>query len=350
MADAPRVPEIRITEPMSQARNLSALMTNLENFVHVARVGSVSRAAQELFISQPALTARLHALEAEVGNALFLRTRRGMRLTDAGKAFLPYAERALLAAEEGLRQVQETADRSSGSLIVGATPSVSATILPSALLRVRDAFPATRFGVRTGHSEQIVDLVLRDEVHVGIVRDLRHPDLDCAPLFDDELILVVTSAHQFAAHGQVEVRALAQEHLVLFDRTSSYQELTNSLFSGAGVTPRSIIELDNIDAARRMVQAGLGVAILPMSSVADDLREGTLVRVAIAEGGPLLRRYVSIRRRDSPSTDEREEFLLKVIRELGSAAARTKPARARQRPERTPVRQTGQRAHGRADR
>lgn len=315
-------------------------MTNLENFVQIARIGSVSRAAQELFISQPALTARLHALEAELGEALFLRTRRGVRLTEAGKAFLPHAERALQAAADGMRAVQEAGLGVAGSLIVGATPAVSATVLPAALRQVHEAFPATRLSVRTGHSEQIVELVLREEVRVGVVRELRHPDLERVPLFDDELVFVVAPAHPFAALVRIEIGALSQEQLVLFDRTSSYHELTSVLFRGAGVTPRSIIELDNIDAARRMVQEGVGVALLPLSSVARDLEDASLVRVPIADTSPVRRRYVAIRRRDALPADQREELFVRAMQELGSVASRTKAPRPRRRPERGAVPRT----------
>ena len=314
---------------MTDRRNLPALMTNLENFLEVARIGSVSRAAAELFMSQPALTARLHALEAELGQQLFLRTRRGVRLTEAGIAFLPYAERAVRAAAEGLRAVEEAGVGAAGSLIVGATPSISATVLPAALRRVRTAFPATRLSVRTGHSEQIVELVLREEVRVGVVRDLSHPEIERQHLFDDELVFVVASAHRFAKLEAIQFAALRDEQLVLFDRTTSYHELTGGLFRGGGASPDSIIELDNIDAARRMVQEGFGVALLPLSSVANDLHEGSLVRVPIADATTIRRTYIAIRRRDSRPANEREVLFVSALRDLGASSTYRGGARDR---------------------
>lgn len=333
---------------MKIRRDLPALMANLEHFLAVARVGNVSRAAHELSIGQPALTARLHALEAQVGQTLFVRTRRGVRLTQAGKAFLPHAERALQAAEDAANAAEEAASGLAGSLVVGATPSVSATVLPAALRRVREAFPATRLSVRTGHSEQIVELVLREEVGVGVVRELRHPDLEPIPLFDDELVLVVAPTHRFAGLDGILVAALRDEQLVLFDRTSSYNELTSTLFGGAGIAPSSLIELDNIEAARRMVQEGIGVALLPMSSVAGEVREGSVVRVRITDAPPVRRRYVAIRRRDSAAADGREDLFINAVREFGSAAAgpgasppRARSGAARARGRSAPGRGTG---------
>src|ERR671931_1632233 len=97
-------------------------LTQVEGFVEVARQGNLSRAAEALFVTQPALTARLQALEAELGTRLFLRSRRGMELTDAGRAFLPYAERALLALSDGSELVAELGRGMAGGRTPRAAP------------------------------------------------------------------------------------------------------------------------------------------------------------------------------------------------------------------------------------
>src|SRR5689334_5962064 len=109
------------------------LLAQVEGFVEIARQRNLSRAADVMHVTQPALTARLQALEEEVGTPLFVRGRRGMALTDAGRAFLPYAERALEALDEGAGLLTELARGGTGELVLGAAPAVSAYVLPALL-------------------------------------------------------------------------------------------------------------------------------------------------------------------------------------------------------------------------
>jgi DNA-binding transcriptional LysR family regulator len=285
--------------PTDDARRVTVLLAQVEGFIEVARHGNLSRAAAALFITQPGLTARLQSLETELGEALFTRTRRGMELTDAGRAFLPYAERAVGSLEGGRELVAGIHRGSSGELVLGAAPAVSTYVLPGVLVRYATAHPSVRLVVRTGHSEEIVEMALRDEIAVGLIREIRHPRIESVPLYDDELVFVVTPAHPFAAAGRIGLEELSGDRLILFDRTSSYYELTNSMLREAGVAPQGVIELDNIEAAKKMVENGLGVALLPRTAIAAELAAGSLRAVTILGALPIRRRIVAIRRRDA---------------------------------------------------
>ena len=274
------------------------LLAQLSAFVEVARSGSVSRAADTLFVTQPALTARLQRLEDDLGASLFVRTPRGMRLTEAGDAFLPYAVRALETLADGRQLVNAFERGGAGRLALGAAPAVSTYVLPSLLKRFALGHPRVQMSVRTGHSEEILELVLRERVDLGLVRALRHPDIESTPLYEDELVLVVEPGNELAARGRIELAELGDEQLILFDRTSSYTELTNALFRGAGVVPLGVMELDNIDAAKKMVQQNFGVALLPQTAVAEELAAGTMRQVEITDAAPVRRQIVAIRRRD----------------------------------------------------
>src|SRR3712207_6199263 len=116
-------------------------LPQIEGFVEVSRRGSVSRAADALAITQPALTVRLRGLEEELGQPLFVRAARGVRLTDAGRAFLPYAEQALAALSSGRSAVGELGAGDAGELVIGAAPAVSTYVLPSVLVRFAERFP-----------------------------------------------------------------------------------------------------------------------------------------------------------------------------------------------------------------
>jgi DNA-binding transcriptional LysR family regulator len=275
------------------------LLAQITAFVEVARRRSVSRAAEALFVTQPALTARLQGLERELGARLFVRTSRGMKLTGAGGAFLPYAVRALGALADGRMQVNALERGGAGRLGIGAAPAVSTYVLPALLKRFALSHPRVEVSVRTGHSEEVLALVLGEEVDVGLVRALQHRDITSTPLYEDRLILVVDPSHPFAASGRIRLGAIAGEQLILFDRTSSYHHLTSALFRGAGVSPAGVMELDNIDAAKKMVEQGFGVALLPHTSVVDEVAAGRLTEVAIQGTEPVRRQIVAVRRKDA---------------------------------------------------
>jgi DNA-binding transcriptional LysR family regulator len=286
------------------------LLNQIAAFIETAERQSVSRAAEALFISQPALTARLKALEADLGARLFVRTPRGMRLTDAGSAFLPYAVRALETLTDGRMQVNALERGGAGRLVIGAAPAVSTYVLPPLLKRFSEGYPRVSISVRTGHSEEILDLVLREQATLGLVRALQHPDILSTPLYEDRLVLVVDRSHPFAKAGRIGMKDLADEQLVQFDRTSSYRDLTSALFVTAGVSPGGRMELDNIDAAKKMVEQGFGVALLPQTSVTDELEAGTLAEVEIVDAAPVRRKIVAITLRDAgPPAGHAKAFL-----------------------------------------
>ena len=278
------------------------MLPQIEAFLEVARHQNLSRAAEALFLSQPTLTARLQSLEAFLGERLFVRTRRGMRLTEAGEAFLPYAEHALRALADGRERLGELRRGVAGRLVLGAPPTVSTYTLPALLARFSAAHPGVRLAVKTGTSEEILDMVLHDQVQLGIIRALANQEIETIPLYTDTLVLIAGPGHRLARSPtgrQARMADLAGEVLVLFGRSSSYLEFTTATFRQAGVLPGSVLELDNIEAAKKMVERGLGVSLVPASTVAGELAAGTLARIELVDAAPARRQIVAVRRRDA---------------------------------------------------
>src|SRR5690348_184970 len=274
-------------------------LMQVEGFLEVARRGSVSRAAEALFITQPTLTARLQGLERELGTPLFLRTPHGMPLTDAGRAWIPYAERALRALVDGRVALAQVMTASAGHLMFAAAPSVSTYVLPELLERFVAAHPRVEVSVRTGHSEDVVELVLRDEVQIGLGRTIRHPDLELRPFHTEDMVLVTAPEHPFTKRPSVTMAEVAGQKLIMFDRTSSYYEIAQGAFLSSGVSLRGLMELDSIEAAKKMVERGLGVALLPGSAVAREVQGGTLCVVKMKDAPPMQNTIVAFRRRDA---------------------------------------------------
>jgi DNA-binding transcriptional LysR family regulator len=271
----------------------------VEGFLEVARRGSVSRAAEALFITQPTLTARLHSLERELAAKLFLRTPRGMRLTEAGHAWVPFAERAMRALAEGRDALEQVMTASAGHLMIGCAPAVSTYVLPGLLEKFVAAHPKVEVSVRTGHSEDIVELVLRDEVQLGLGRAIKHPELELRPFHKEELVLVCSPEHAFARRRAVTMAEVTNEKLIMFDRTSSYYEITQSAFLSARAKLRRYMELDSIEAAKKMVERGLGVAFLPRTAVIREVEAETMGRVRVRDAPSMYNSIAAFRRRDA---------------------------------------------------
>jgi DNA-binding transcriptional LysR family regulator len=285
------------------------LYRQVECFLAVARLGNVSRAAEEMYLTQPTLTARLKGLEEEVGDQLFVRTSRGMRLTEAGREFLPYAERMVGGFEEARRRLAELRGAAGGRLVLGASPGVGTYALPGLLERFSAAYPNVSVTVRTGHSEEILQMTLREDVQLGLTRAMSHPDVESLQLYQDELVLVVDPGHRFTATGSATLGEVGGEQIILFDRDSSYNEQTRTLFRDAGIRELRTMELDNIEAAKRMVEHRLGVAFLPRTAVVRSVASGNLAMVGVDDAPEMSRSIVALKRRDVPPTGPVSAFL-----------------------------------------
>jgi DNA-binding transcriptional LysR family regulator len=298
-----------------------AMLPQIEAFLEVARRQNLSRAAEALFVSQPTLTARLQSLESSLGEQLFIRNRRGMRLTEAGETFLPFAEHAMRALADGRERLGELRRGVAGRLVLGAPPTVSTYTLPDLLARFSAAHPKVRLAVKTGTSEEILEMVLHDQVQLGIIRSLAHQEIESVPLYTDALVLIAGPGHRLAGPrtgGQARLADLAGEVLVLFGRSSSYLEFTTATFRQAGVLTGSVLELDNIEAAKKMVERGLGVSFVPASTVAAELAAGTLTRIELVDAAPVRREIVAVRRIDAGRPSGATAVFLEMLAELPS--------------------------------
>ena len=272
----------------------------LEAFLEAADRGSFRRAAEALYLSQPSVSARVQALEDEVGVALFHRTARGVRLTDMGRTFLPFAQRSMDTLQRG-REVLESVRQASAGILNMATARVIGTyVLPNVLQEFQRLYPETNLHIKVGGSSEVLQMVVDEEVQLGLARFMQHPDVDALHLYDEEAVLVVHPSHPFAKGGVASMYEVAQEPLILYDpgdRGSSYFQFINRVCRDAGVTPKIEMNLDSVEAAKNMVELGLGVSFLPRSAVRRELESDSLSLVSLSEVLPvLLPTYVLLRR------------------------------------------------------
>jgi len=293
-------------------------LTQVETFVEVARLGSVTRATESLVVSQPTVTRRLSALESELGVQLFVRTSTGVRLTAAGRAYLPYAERVIAAAADGNREVSDLRRRAGGTLVVGTTHGFSTTVLPLALSRLRSAHPSLRLVLKTRVPDAILDLVLRGEVALGIVQHVEHPELQTIDLYEAPLVVATLPSDPLARAGHVRLRDLDAAPVIF--EASTRDDASRSYLRADGIESREAVHIDTVEGAKRMVEEGLGVAILPLASIAAEVDAGRLVALAIDDPVPP-QRVAAIRRVDEGRIPESVRALIAIVREIGAARA-----------------------------
>ncbi|WBL37515.1 LysR family transcriptional regulator substrate-binding protein [Tepidiforma flava] len=151
------------------------------------------------------------------------------------------------------------------------------------LKKFRELRPRVHIHLATGQTEDIIDSLLAGDFHVAVTRLAQHPEIQSLHLYNDDLALVVPPDHPFAEKGRVSIAEAGRQPFLFFERGSSYHSLVYSMFLRAGVVPESVMELDDMETTKHMVEAGLGVAILPVVSFERERERGTLARVEIRE-------------------------------------------------------------------
>jgi len=306
----------------------------VETFLAVGTFGGFRRAAEALRVTQPAVSARIKALEQSLGVALFERRPGGPVLSAAGRALRPHAEQLVRAVALARQAVHELRPSSAGALQIAAALSICTYLLPDVLKRFQAQRSNVMITVRSGHSKEVLEMVLREEAEIGLARSLHHPSVETLSLRDDPLILVAQRAHHPARLAPARLAEVADRPLVFFDRGSSDWTLTHGLFRRAGLVPNVVLEVETIETAKRMVARGLGLAFLPHIAVAHELRRGTLVGIEVADAEPLTRSLDVIHSRRRPLGPEALAFLRALrsaVGEVGRPGGRSSRRRPRRR-------------------
>jgi DNA-binding transcriptional LysR family regulator len=293
-------------------------IVQLETFLAVATSGGFHRAAAALHVSQPAVSARIHALEDSLGTRLFERGPGNFSLSLAGKILRSHAEQLLRQVAVARQAVHELRPTSGGALPIAASLSICTYLLPEVLKKYQTDHPDVVVSVRSGNSAQVLKMVLEGEVDFGVARSLHHPEVETVTLREDPLLLVGHARHPAVARRKVTLEQLESLPLIAYDRGSSDWTLMNGLFRRVGLLPNIVLEVETIETCKRMVLRKLGVAFLPLIAVHEELRNRKLVALEITDAETLRRSLdVIVPRRHPLSHSARQ--LLERLREAARA-------------------------------
>lgn len=288
-------------------------LTPLRYMIAIAEAGHMTRAAETLGVTQPALSAMLKKLEQEVGAELLHRTGRGVEPTEAGHVFLEHAREAVRRADEAANAVREMVGLERGSIRLGGGATAITYILPAVVSAFRREHPHLRFYIREAGSRAVADSVRSGELDLGIVTLPLHvtgaDDLFTTALVRDELRLIVPPEHALAGRKGFRWRDLEGESMVAFEAGTAVRELIDHASASEGAF-NIVMELRSIESIKQMVHAGIGVGFVSRFALGQE--EGLSCRDA-----RLTRELAIVRRRDrvpSPAAAAFERVLLEGVR------------------------------------
>jgi DNA-binding transcriptional LysR family regulator len=255
-------------------------LRQLEVFLAVAREKSFSLAAKKIHSSQPTLSEHVSELETELGKQLFFRRgrRRVVTVTEAGRVFAEFAERAISAIEDGCQALADLDGLTHGSLLIGASTTPGLYVLPKIIAAFRTKYPGVDVKLQIANSQAIEGRVRERELDLGIVggHALR-PGEECLTAgMRDELVLIVAPGHAWARRRDIAPDSLADQPLLVREDGSATRSVTERALQRARVKFSVAMELDHTEAIKQGVMAGLGVAFVSLYSVRGEMATGRL--------------------------------------------------------------------------
>ncbi len=265
----------------------------LRVFRSVAAHLNFSRAAQELLLTQPAVTQQIKALEQELGAPLFDRAGGRIALTAGGRALLPFALQLKALGEEAEAAVAAASGQHAGELALGASQTIAQYLLPGLVASFLREHPQVRVTVRTGNSREMLQALLAREVHLALIEGPeQRKDVHLEPFMEDHMVLVVPAGHPWAGR-EIEPGSLREQPLLMREVGSGSRRVVEQALAAAGLRMKDLtlgLELDSTEGLLSAVEAGLGLTFVSRWAVRNQLALGTL-KLARVRDLALARRF-----------------------------------------------------------
>ncbi|MDQ2833915.1 MAG: LysR substrate-binding domain-containing protein [Acidobacteriota bacterium] len=262
-------------------------------FRTVAHHLNFSRAAEELLLTQPAVTQQIKALEEEFGVALFDRSGGRIALTPGGAALVPLAEQMKTLSEEAIAVVAAAYGQQAGELALGASQTIGQYLLPSLIAGFLKSYPKVRVTAISGNTDEVIEALLRHTIQLALIEGPAHrKDLHVESFMEDFLVLVVPAAHEWAGQ-EVDPAALRTEPLLGREFGSGSRRVVEQALEGVGLRAKDLtlgMEFDSTEGLLSAVEAGLGITFVSRWAVRNQLSLGTL-KLAHVKGLKLSRRF-----------------------------------------------------------
>lgn len=249
-------------------------ISGLQAFISVAEKGSFSEAAEVLFITQPAVSKRIAALESELNNRLFDRIGRKIQLTEAGLALLPRAQTIISEVHDSQRAIRNLSQQVGGQLSIGTSHHIGLHRLPPVLRHYNQSYSQVELDMQFLDSEQACKAVLHGDLELGIVTlpPNNTDPLTLVPLWNDPLHIVASDEHPLAQQQNVQLSALADHSAILPARGTFTREVIEKMLQPADIQLQVRLSTNYLETIRMMVEIGLGWSILPETMIGKGVR------------------------------------------------------------------------------
>ncbi len=300
-------------------------LAQLRAFRTVAETSSFTRAAARLYITQSAVSHQIKALEDELGEALFIRTRHGVRLAEAGQAVLEHVDRIFEEVEALRRRLGHDEDQPVGRVRAAAATQALVHLFAPHFRAFMEAYPRVEVVFRsTVSTDKTVADILAGVADVGFAsKPVYSATLQVTELFEDELLLVVSATHRLARATVATVKDIRTERLILFERGASIRRASDQFFADAGIKPDLALESNDTDFIKLMVQNGVGISLLPSWAIREEVRTHALAPVRIR--GHRLRRSVAMLTRGRAQPSATRAFIAFIEKRKGELQRAAKP-------------------------
>jgi DNA-binding transcriptional LysR family regulator len=276
-------------------------MASLDNFRlvvfrAVAEQHSFRKAAEELYLTQPAVSLQIKALEEDIGVQLFDRTGAHIALTESGKVLLEYSRQANALFVQAEHEIAALSGDHAGKLSLGASSTIAQYVLPRLLGEFTREHPRVHPIMISGNTEQIVEAVEEQKIDLGLIEGpARSRDVKTEPFLEDELVLIVSAAHEWAELKSIPSSEIAATPLLMRERGSGTRRVVEMALVRQGIkanTLRIVMELDSTEAIKSAVEAGLGIGFVSRWAIAKDLRLDNGFRIVEVEGLHIKREFL----------------------------------------------------------
>ena len=292
-------PPVLALRPVRRCSN--RFMASLDHFRlvvfrTVAEQQSFRKAAEELYLTQPAVSLQIKALEEDIGVQLFDRTGTRIKLTEAGKILLEYSRQAQSLFVQAEHEIAALSGDHAGQLALGASTTIAQYVLPRLLGEFSRDYPRVHPTMISGNTEQIVEALEEQKIALGLIEGpARSRDVKTEPFLEDELVLIVSAAHEWAELKSISCSEIATASLLVRERGSGTRRVVEIALARHGVklnSLRIVMELDSTEAIKSAVEAGLGIGFVSRWAIAKDLRLDSSFQIVEVEGLCIKREFL----------------------------------------------------------
>jgi len=257
---------------------------HLALFHAVAQAGGISRGAERLHVSQPAVSKQIKELEDALGIHLLERLPRGSRLTDGGKLLAQYVQRMAVVEEETARAIEEFRGLKRGRLAVGASTTIGAYLLPQVFGEFHRQHPDIELQLEIANTETIQNQLMEGSIEVGLTEGLMEAEhLDSEVFHEDELVAIAPRGHPLLKQKRITARELCREPFILREAGSGTRAVVERALGKRGLTVKPVLSLASPEAIKRAVIAGVGVAIVSRLAISCELQIGSLAVIPVKD-------------------------------------------------------------------